>query len=276
MLWKKFFTAKGTKYITLIIFSLLSFGMAVFWDVLAGNIALFEALLLYTGFYFFVYKKNASLLAVFIFAAAFFKIAPLFFASILMLHSLAKYRIQLALMAMGSLLVALLSWYLMPEHSSSFVQIVANLDERGDLNPASLALIRDVYEIFFESASQSIADEVLYVVYAAILCSIVYYKMNRYELTRFEILVLMILMYALIAPRMKNYSYILLVPVSLMIIQSFGTVTKVILMVLFCSLLLVPYQVLFLTFLLLILFFHLKRSGISLLPEGLASLQEQV
>jgi len=192
---------------------LFGFGGALYADFVSGNISIFEQLGLWLSFV--ALRQNRlwafTLLVV---AVSLFKLTPVLLLGLLLLCNVRRPGIALAggLLLFGGALG--LSYALWPDLFRSFVQGGWSLDERGGINPSSLALLRDAYDYLLGRGIVPAwewlawAAYVLWVGAAALLTW--RSARNRPSEDRATSIYLGCLAFALIAPRFKNYSYILL------------------------------------------------------------------
>ena len=88
------------------------------------------------------------------------------------------------------------------------------MDERGAQNPASLALIRDLLGAVAPAAGTHL-DELVHLAWAALVIGGCAALLRGVALDRYAATALVVFVYALVAPRMKDYSFLLLVPFTL-------------------------------------------------------------
>lgn len=197
----------------LFVFALLAFNGAIYIDLASGNISIFEQLLLWLAF--------AALLRDRLFA----------FGGLVLLVSLLKISLfpflGLALLSnqpsrrrilLGT--SALFGVYLMIGYTSQpilftdFVSVATGLDSRGIRNPASLALIRDLSE-WIDERLFAVPDVLPWLVYGTVATVVVAVTIGAYRRSvdkdRLLWLCVFCFAYALAVPRLKDYSYVVLV-----------------------------------------------------------------
>jgi hypothetical protein len=206
-------------------FCLLAFGGTIFVDLYAGNVSIFEQLLIWSGLLFFQRGKLA-LFCIFIGAAALFKVVPgiLLFALLLTddRHRNSYLIVSLALVGSAMAASALLS----PGLFTDFLARAGGLDERGIINPSTLALSRDVVGALGAKLNLNLpswAGTGVFLLVCAGIVSITWLavreKLSSLKCNPGITVFLLTLVYALILPRFKDYSYILLIPAAYFILR---------------------------------------------------------
>lgn len=207
----------------------LGYGQTIKTDVRAGNISVFEQLLIWGAALAFLRRRQfvyAGLIA----AAALFK--PITAALLLLLLVDRGRRNVTALTAavLGLAAVHGISAGVHPELFGAFVRNAGGLDDRGSVNPALMALIRDGLERIGSNAT-GFVDEMIYGLAALLigLTSLTVFRRldlaenresNNRESNDRRLLFLFFFTYALCAPRFKDYSYILLIPPSVHVVMN--------------------------------------------------------
>ena len=204
-------------------FVLVAFNGAVFTDVRAGNVSLFEqaglwlafALLLRAHYWAFVWL---------IVAIAQFKLVPILFLGMLLI---VPERPRIAPFAVGAAvggLSLLIQFSAMPALFTDFLRHVRELDERGNLNPSSYAAARDFLAMFRRYAK--LGPEVTFASYAlGVVVTLgvsfrTWWCHRRWLRTHAQwTIVLACCTYALVLPRFKDYAYILLIIPSWMVLR---------------------------------------------------------
>jgi alpha-1,2-mannosyltransferase len=235
-LWRRWLFRDDWSGACLYLLCALAYGQTIKMDLRAGNISVFEQLLIWAAALAFVRRRSwpfAALVA----AAALFKLAA---AGLLLLLLVDRERRNAAalLASMGGLaLVHGVSAALRPDLFEAFLRNAGALDDRGSVNPASLALIRDGLERLPRSPVH--ADGVIYGVWVLLVLSATLWAFRRHDFRsdRAGPLFLGFLAYALVAPRFKDYSYILLIPPSVYVVVSVlqGLGTRLLALALLCT-----------------------------------------
>lgn len=196
---------------------LLGFNGAIYLDIRAGNISVLEQFLIWLAFYFFL-RRRLLLFCLFILIAAVFKITPvLFLVLLLLLRGKKKY-----IYILGSLVVffaVLLMPYIgSPDLLADFIHNARVLTDYGIKNPSTLVLIRHVVALFGRKTGIVVPHNAALALFFPIIAAIVLVSWRAYKVLRSVkpedkermTLFLACLVYALILPRFKDYSYILL------------------------------------------------------------------
>ncbi len=225
-LWKKKFLA-GESDPFYYLFLLLAFNGALYCDFYTGNISIFEQALLWLGFYALI-QRRPEILSLLVLVVAAFKITPiLFILLLLILEGRKKYFYLLGTLALYIAIQAL-SYVNNPQLFKAFVNNSAGLDERSAINPSTLALLRDGFDSLAKYAGISVPGAGQMVLYlalvgvAVLLTILVALPLLRHKSPDREkvLIFLSCLVYALIMPRFKDYSYILLLAPAYFIIKS--------------------------------------------------------
>jgi hypothetical protein len=205
-------------------------------DVRAGNISVFEQLLIWAGIAALL-RGRAWLCAGLIAAAA---LAKLTVAALLLLLLLGRERRHVAAMLSGLAALALVhgvSALVRPDLFAGFLRNAAALDERGRTNPAALALIRDGVERLAGPAPPHL-DWIVYGLVVLLVAAGFFSVVRRLDPAELDgVLHAFLLAYALTAPRFKDYSYILLIPPSVYVVAGVlrGVLPRALALLLVCT-----------------------------------------
>lgn len=152
-----------------------------------------------------------------------FKITSIVFLFFLLLHRGKK---ALCLLVIGILLflsINLVSYFDEPNLFNDFLGSLKNLDERGRINPASLAAIRDTVEFLFHDKLLKFfpLDMCFYGIWTLLLIIFTVFvgRKSLYTKNHYGFILLCFFLYALLLPRFKDYSYILLIVPSIYVIN---------------------------------------------------------
>jgi hypothetical protein len=223
LIWNRHFLRLDFAWMTTVYF-ILAYNGTIYSDLVSGNVSVFEQLGLWIGFAALLQGRYA-LFSVCIILVAQFKLTPVFFAVLLLLVPKRPQWQWFAACALGFVAVFLLNLLFQPALLKDFFAAAAALDERGPQSPGTLALIRDVVDRIGGSnySERTLADEAAFVVAALAigvfsLAAVVRYRATSAELDSKLIVYFACLAYALAVPRMKSYSYILLLVPTLAVI----------------------------------------------------------
>ncbi len=208
VIWLRIVPAARCEWWALGVTVMLGHRSAVLRDLRSGNVSLFEELLIWGGI--LLIMRNRSLLGgATILLSSFFKLitAALIPLVVVIQRSWRSFGIAMSLSIFG---IATYGWLYLraPDGWSSFCAIAGSLDERGNRCPSSLALLRDLSDLIGWN------DVSTYMVYGAFCCFIFSVLLWSFIATRrspdtYAMLHLTILVYVLLAPRIKDYSLII-------------------------------------------------------------------
>jgi len=226
LLWRTKFVGKqaGAGFY---LFCLLAFNSAIFLDMRAGNINMFEQLMLWLGFYFFL-ERRFLLFCCFILLGASFKMTPIAFLVLLLLTDEKKKYFYFLASCAAFTVYLLIQYAATPEMFRAFVAGAKGvLVEYGLYSPTTIGIIKDGFELLLRttgiSMPQMLHPGLFYIIAAAILFVSwrAYRVLKSIEAEDKEkmILFLACLVYALIHPRLKDYACVLLIVPSYFIIN---------------------------------------------------------
>ncbi|MGD8603353.1 MAG: glycosyltransferase family 87 protein [Anaerolineales bacterium] len=213
-----------SKHLNIFPFVLIfGFSGAIYLDLVAGNISIFEQLGLWAAF-LALRRRKVGLFSALIAIVACFKITPIVFLLLPLLLDDQRYWKEplAALAAWGGLQLA--SFAFQPQLYSNFLTLASRLDERMPHNPSILALLRDVSQWLSEKV-MLLPDWLPIVVFLLLALTVIWmtWQRLRRSLDSWNYrLFLACLAYAIIMPRFKNYSFILLlVPAYFFVVHVF-------------------------------------------------------
>jgi len=221
ILWQKtFLPARGR--VLFFAFLLFAFNGALVVDFTSGNISLLEQFLLWWAFFFFLKRKPLPFCTLVLLAST-FKIIPLFFLVLLPLSSMKrKYLYFLGTSAVWGLLQGI-SYLMDPMLFGEFLKIFRGMvkEWRGITNPSTYVFLNNIAAGLREATGITLPPIMLPVVFGIVVSIILKISWDAYrrlrslpEAQRNRLLIFLVcLVYALILPRFKDYSYtLLLVP----------------------------------------------------------------
>lgn len=198
------------------LFLFFAYSSTIFIDCASGNIVVVEQWLLWIGLAALL-KKQYAVFVIGVVAASLFKFTPIvLLVMCLWIPDRHRHRYLTAGVAAFSGLL-LVTYLISPALTTAFFRHSFTIDERGTTNPALLALVRDAAALFTQLFGIVIYPTIQTVIYTALAIVILVptwatirriiqtEAVNRVEL----ILYLVILTWAITAPRFKNYAYIL-------------------------------------------------------------------
>ena len=200
------------------LFCLLAFNSALYLDMRAGNVNLFEILMIWIGFWCYL-KRRPVLFCASVFAAALFKITPLFFLVLLFFSEDRKRLAYVSgtLACFGAYLI--LQYMTMPSLFVGFLQnALFVLEERGVYSPSTSALIKDMFRLSANETGIVVPAFVPLLAFAAAAAAVVFVTYRAYLVLKDlrmqdeakMVLFLTCMVYALVHPRFKDYAYVLL------------------------------------------------------------------
>jgi hypothetical protein len=199
-------------------FFVVAMGSALLVDFTAGNIATFEQFVLWIGFAGLLHRRY-WLFAICTVLAAQFKLTPVFFLGLLLVIDekprwgwFAGSTAMFAAVTGTNLLI-------FPRLSREFLVGVSSIHERGWSDPAMLGAAQDTVETL-QQLGLTVPEAVAYLLYGAAAIAVFVYTIRWWlarrgtEVDRVVIVLVSLATYALVMPRMKDYSFVALLPVA--------------------------------------------------------------
>jgi len=190
------------------------FGGAIFADLTSGNVSVFEQLALWVAFDQ-LRQDRPIRFALLVLLASLFKLTPIVFLLLLVAPGVRR-RIGVFAAGLASFLALNgLTAIAAPRLYRDFLAVAPQLDDRGTINPSTLALLRDLGDILARKGlplSQA-AEWTLYAAFAGGIVLVTWLALRRRGDSDIRLpIFLACLAFALVMPRFKNYAYILLLP----------------------------------------------------------------
>jgi hypothetical protein len=203
-------------HVVTVVFFILAYNGAIYGDLVSGNVSIFEELLLWFGFACLL-RARYLMFGICVIVAAQVKLTPIFFAVLLITAcEKAQWRAFFATLAGFAGVFSLNEW-LQPALFRNFWTVSARLDERGVDCTSLLALIRDVSDRFLGATftAASLLDELVFLAAAAVVVAVSWrlwlnYRRNTLAFDQRLLICFSCFVFALISPRIKAYTYILL------------------------------------------------------------------
>lgn len=226
-LWKNGFLKKEAD-VLFYLFCLAAFNRTILLDLQAGNISLIEQALLWMGFLFYLERRQA-LFCVFILLAACFKLAPALFLILLLFSKEPRRYLYFFGSAFFALAYIAIQYMTMPRLFAGFLNNFSSIifSEGGSIAPSTAALIKDslsslkntVFPVACPVVPLMVKWTFFYIFVALAGIFVVFITLKAWgrlrrvdtEDSRKMLLFFVCLTYAVIHPRMKDYSYILLI-----------------------------------------------------------------
>ena len=201
-----------------VLFLVFAYSSCIFVDFASGNVTTIEQCALWTGVAWLLAGRRWLFVGAVVIASL-FKLTPILLLLVLLARpDRDRYRLVGAGFAMlGAVL--LLTYAITPELTRQFLHSVTSLDERGRINPALLALVRDAAAVIQRARGISINTGTQTAIYLILALGIAaatgraVVRIGRSASTdRLELMLYIAMLgYALALPRFKNYSYMLLI-----------------------------------------------------------------
>lgn len=209
-------------------FMTLAYASTVYWDFVAGNIGIFEQILFWIAMVALL-RKRMLLFTTTIVAIALFKLTFIVFLILPLLwrqRDVVKYAAA-GFVAFGGYLLA--NYLIAEREFKQFLSILGVIDERGEAyNHSLLAMIRDLFDkseaAKYLNAVPAIVPNAIYLA-AVVVIVVVSWRAIRNRSSEYGenssliSIYLSCLVYALAMPRMKTYSFILLIPPTYCVIR---------------------------------------------------------
>jgi len=218
LFWSKKFLGENISPYFLI-FLIISFNSALFRDVRAGNINLFEEIFIWLSFYYFLEHRYAPF-SFFILLASAFKLTPIFFLSLLLFSpdkGTIKYFWITTVLFVAYLLLQLI---FSPDLFFGFLTGASStLGESGPYSPSTISLLKTASQYLNQEIGMFVHPVILAFVFASISGSLFIFTIRLYRNPGFQkikdsdklLLFSFCLIYSIVHPRMKDYAYILLI-----------------------------------------------------------------
>lgn len=209
---------------------MLAFNGAIFLDMRSGNINMFEELMLWLGFYFFL-EGRLIMFCLFILLAGSFKMTPAVFLVLLLFTGNKKKLVYLAGSCVVFACYLLIQFAISPDFFSRFVAGATNtLTERGVIAPSTLSMTADLLDLSGKSVGINVPPLICYIIDFIVAATVLFLSVRAYFVLvrqkaedRDKIVIFTAcLVYAIIHPRMKDYAYVLLIAPSFYIICRAG------------------------------------------------------
>lgn len=194
------------------IFFIAGFDAGIYIDLKFANISLYEQFFIWLGLYFFLNKKNFMFTACLILASM-FKFWPILLLFAYLALDARKNLKYLAIFFVAFAVIQATLYFAMPGLYPSFINSSPITETGGGWNNTSSYLFfKDLFAGFNVNGLIPVA---VYGTWAAVFAGLTAFFMFKYKGGGAIARIFFILVaYCLIVPRMKNYSYIMLLPVA--------------------------------------------------------------
>jgi len=228
--WKRYFL-RDTSLLLIIPIMLFVFDSAVFWDLKTGNISIFEQLLLWLGFAAFLTRRKALFILLILAGSIFkFPLALFMFLLITTKDSRKWWWLAGGLSCMAILVSA--NYFLRPELFQSFMNNLQYLNERAaDYNYSTLAFWEELFVSIKFTRDLDFRMYLVYFSYALTVFAVVlistrsYFRLRKRGGVNHSVFIILFFCcsYAMVVPRLKSYSFIILIPAFLYLLSSVRT-----------------------------------------------------
>lgn len=220
-LWRKYFNPSNSS-IVFYLMLLFAFDAAIFWDFKAGNVSIVEQFFLWMGLLFLL-KKRPIIFCAFILLASIFKVTPILFLWLLPLSSIRnkwKYFIG-ASVAVSALAVFcyMISPVLVRDYIVSIVSGPRTMERAVDFNYALLPFWEEIVLTVGSLTHTAVPLMIARVLYALSVIAVLWITAatlgwrHPSRICRDPRLLIMLgcVVYVLLIPRIKCYSYIIMI-----------------------------------------------------------------
>lgn len=237
-LWRRRLFPDDLSGAVLFLLCAVGFGQTVKMDVRAGNISVFEQLLIWGAMLAFL-RRRPWVFAALVAAAALVKLTA---AGLLLMLIVDRGRRAMAALLAGLAALAVvhgLTALVRPGLFAGFLRNAAALDDRGRVNPSTLALVRDGLDRIPAAGAPPHLDGFLYGLFVIVVLAALIWASRRHDFRsdRAPAVFACLLAYALCLPRLKDYSYILLIPSAVFVVVAVlrGTAARLLALGLLCT-----------------------------------------
>jgi hypothetical protein len=211
--------------LALAVFAIFAFNSTIFHDLFTGNISSFEQFFIWLGMYWY-WREKPALAAMSLVAGSCMKLVPGALLVVLLLDGRKEYVKWFAIGCATFLMIQAGAIVRSPELYWGFVHNAGGLDERGPMNPASLAFFRSAFDTVCYLTKRQVPYFAPFVVYEIFTVGVLLMarrvaKINAGDPEKVrQNICLVVLTYAVLIPRFKDYSYILVIAPALFAILS--------------------------------------------------------
>jgi len=225
-IWRNYFLNKKVDTIFYVIL-LFGFSASIYLDIKSGNISIFEQFFLWSSFYWLL-KRRPFVFCFPVILISLFKIFPILFIFLAPVFD-GKRGWRILALSIGIFSsVTILNLVLYPDLFAQWISIANLTFERGHINPTTFSMIQSLIEIPFGRSNPTITEIITFLLFGffviiALLINLKLGKRIKYnQQTGYEMIIIFLfcITYALVMPRFKDYSYILLLVPAYFIIKN--------------------------------------------------------
>ena len=211
IIWLKYFIDDKSQMIIFLLLCFFGYRETILRDLYTGNVSIIEQILIWSAAVFYLRSKYWVYCAL-IALSALFKGSSLL---LLLIPLIDRNRHAVAAVIAGIGTFFLINYFAFigrPGLFEGFIAVALSLDERGSHTPASLTIARDIGDFLRGPLGFDISFW-LYGLFVAGIIIATALVLRKYDFRKNKVnyLMLCFLVYALISPRFKDYSYILLI-----------------------------------------------------------------
>jgi hypothetical protein len=230
-LWRNGFFDKQVDSIFYLL-CLFAFNATIYLDLESGNISILEQFVIWLALFFYL-KQRFILFLLSIVLAASFKIQPILFIFLILFSESRNKYLYLLTSFIVFALVLLVQYISNPHLFSNFISnALYTFSEKGPINPSSFSFFQELSQFFSSLLGMPMISRTFPIPYLALATIVILSSLSVYFLLRQLkiqdkdkwIIFLFCLVYALINPRFKNYSYILLLPPAYFLIKKISCI----------------------------------------------------
>ena len=202
-----------------VLFLMFAYSSAIFVDFISGSITTFEQLLIWIGVGALIGRRYWPFVGAVV-AASLFRMTPIALLGVC-LFAPDRRGVRYVAAGLGAFAAILLAtWGIAPRLTAGFIgSLVANVGERGWLNPAALPLAIDISGLMGRAVAPAVSPSARLAIYVAIVAAVLIpaiitlRRLSRDPgAPRMDLIVYVaFLAIGLVLPRFKNYSYMLLI-----------------------------------------------------------------
>jgi hypothetical protein len=206
--------------LVLLLLLIFGFASAAFNDIFSGNVAIIEAFLLWLAFYAYLRGRNV-LFAALVVCASIAKLTPLFFLPLALLGAGRRRFVAFGMGVVAGIAMPIVAFGGSLNRLALYLRLVGGVDERGPTNSAILPLLRDLHEHFVKKGDwlAHVSPKAVHWWICIFIVAVTAWSMRRTMRTsgssrniHLERVIAAVIVYALVLPRFKDYSYCLLLP----------------------------------------------------------------
>jgi len=207
LIWFKLFKNLSSSYL-FTIFILLGFNSCIYLDIKHGNISIYEQFFIWLGIYFFIQKKYLFF-SLFIIITSLFKILPILLLLIYFSNGFKNNIKKIVYSFIAFLFLQLLLFLIARDYYFSFIEANPSNEIGGSHEPTSYKFFLNVIKSL---GGNNFIFMLISLLWFLMITLLTFFNLGKNTENQWAKLFIIIVVYALIVPRMKSYSFILLLP----------------------------------------------------------------